>query len=85
MARLERVGEKKYRIVYDVPPTNGRVRQQKTETLEGVTKGEAQAILAKRKEAAAKCERVADASITVSELFEKFMGTRRRLAVLMAA
>jgi integrase len=80
MARLERVGEKKYRIVYDVPPTNGRVRQQKTETLEGVTKVEAQAILAKRKEAAATCERVADPSITVSELFEKFMGTRRRLA-----
>jgi hypothetical protein len=47
---LRKIGDKKFRIMYDVVPVNGK-RQQKTETLVGVTKKQAEAILAKRKAA----------------------------------
>jgi integrase len=78
MANIKRVGDKKYRIVYDVPSVNGRPRQQKMETLSGVTKQEAEVIRAKRIEAVRKGDYVHDTDMAMSDLFEKFMATRRR-------
>jgi integrase len=78
MANIKRVGEKKYRIVYDVPPGNGRPRQQKRETLVGVTKQEAEAIRAQRVEAIRKGEYIRETDMAMAELFEKFMATRRK-------
>ena len=45
---IKRLADKKYRIVYDVAPSGRRDRQQKRETLVGVTKKEAEATRAKR-------------------------------------
>ena len=45
MASIRKLGDKRYRIVYDAPPRNGK-RRQMTETLVGVTKAKAEAILA---------------------------------------
>lgn len=58
--------------MYDVPPSNGRRRQQKTETLFPVTKAQARLILAKREEDVA-IGRYVNEDITVSKLFERFM------------
>jgi integrase len=78
MANIKRVGEKKYRIVYDIPPVDGRPRQQKRETIIGVTKHEAEAIRAKRIEAIKKGEYVCETDMAMAHLFEKFMATRRK-------
>jgi integrase len=78
MAKPRRLGEKKYMIVYDVPPSNGKARQQKREILSGVTKQEAAAALAKRIEKIKKDEYIADSTITMSELFDKFMTVKRK-------
>ncbi len=73
MAKPKHLGVKKYMIVYDVPPQNGKARQQKREILRGVTKHEAEAFLAKRIESVARGEYTADADMSLSDLFEKFM------------
>ncbi len=73
MAKPKHLGVKKYMIVYDVPPQNGKGRQQKREILRGVTKHEAESFLAKRIESVARGEYTADADMTMSDLFEKFM------------
>jgi integrase len=73
MAKPKHLGNKKYMIVYDVPPQNGKARQQKREILHGVTKHEAESFLAKRIESVARGEYTADADMTMSDLFEKFM------------
>ena len=73
MAKPKHLGVKKYMIVYDVPPQNGKARQQKRETFRGVTKHEAESFLAKRIESVARGEYTADADMTMSDLFEKFM------------
>jgi integrase len=78
VANIKRVGEKKYKIVYDVPPTDGRARQQKKETLVGVTRHEAEAIRAKRIESIKKGEYVHETDMSMAELFEKFMATRKK-------
>lgn len=82
MGYLKRYGDKKYRIIYDLLPENGK-RRQKRETLEGVSKKEAEAILAEReaeirkqREAIENGEHVKD-EITFSELFERFMKSKR--------
>lgn len=72
MGYLKQVGDKKWRIVYDVPPLGGRRRQQRTETLFPVTKAQAKLTLAKREEAVAIGRFVTD-DIMVSTLFERFM------------
>jgi hypothetical protein len=73
MAKPKHLGVKKYMIVYDVPPQNGKGRQQKREILRGVTKHEAESFLAKRIESVARGEYTADADMTMSDLFDKFM------------
>ena len=73
MAKPKRLGNKKYMIVYDVPPRNGKARQQKREILSGVTKIEAEAVLAKRVERAKIHGYADDSGMTMSELFDKFM------------
>jgi len=73
MAKPKHLGVKKYMIVYDVPPQNGKGRQQKREILRGVTKHEAESFLAKRIESVARGEYTAHADMTMSDLFEKFM------------
>lgn len=73
MGCLKRIGDKKYRIVYDLP-SNGK-RKQKTETLNGVTRPEAEAILAKRKAQVSSAD-YAFEEITISTLFVRFMQSR---------
>jgi len=73
MAKPKHLGVKKYMIVYDVPPQNGKARQQKREILRGVTKHEAESFLAKRIESVARGEYTAGADMTMSDLFDKFM------------
>jgi integrase len=73
MAKPKHLGVKKYMIVYDVPPQNGKARQQKREILRGVTKHEAESFLAKRIESVARGEYTPDADMTMSDLFDKFM------------
>lgn len=72
MGYLKQLGDKKWRIVYNVTPPNGRRRRQKTETLFPVTKAQAKLILAKREEAVAIGKFIVD-DITVSTLFERFI------------
>lgn len=74
---VKRLGDKKYRIVYDVPPSGGNPRKQKRETLVGVTKKEAEATRAKRIEDVATGRCVKDDDMTLSELFESFMAQKR--------
>jgi len=75
MGYLKRVGDRKYRIVYDVPPRGGKARQQKTETLVGVTKPEAEAYLAKRKSETNAGLRIPE-EITIATLYERFRESR---------
>lgn len=76
MGYLKRLADKRYRIKYEIPPTNGRTRQQKTETLLGVTKKEAEAILASR-QAQVSSGNYKSEDITVSMLFERFMEVKK--------
>ena len=77
MGYLKRVGDKKYRIMYDVVPTNGKKRQQKTETLVATTKKLAEAFLAKREAAVATGENVRTDPPSVAELIDIFMKQKR--------
>ena len=80
MGYLRKVGDKKFRIMYDVVFVNGK-RRQKTETLVGVTKKQAEAILAKRKAAVVAGEYLPCADMTMNELFDRFMQAKEgRLA-----
>jgi integrase len=78
MAKPKHLGVKKYMIVYDVPPQNGKGRQQKREILRGVTKHEAESFLAKRIESVARGEYTAHADMTMSDLFDKFMAHKAK-------
>jgi integrase len=69
---LKKIGDRKWRLVYDVTPPNGRRRRQKTETLFPATKAQAKRTLAKREEAVAIGKFIVD-DITVSKLFERFI------------
>lgn len=77
MGYLKSLGNKRYRIMYDVPPTDGRKRQQKTETLVNKTKKEAEAILAKREEAVSNGTYVKDDDMALSRLFASFMDKKK--------
>ena len=72
MGFLKQIGDRKWRIVYDVTPPNGQRRRQKTETLFPVSRSQAKLILAKREETVAIGKFVVD-DITVSTLFERFI------------
>ena len=82
MGYLKRIADKKYRIMYDVLPENGK-RRQRRETLEGVTKRQAEAILAERKaEILAKrksidCGEQPKDEILLGDLFEGFMKAKQ--------
>ena len=78
MGYLKRYGDKKYRIIYDVLRSNGK-RRQRRETLTGVSKKQAEAILAER-EAAILAQRKAlengdqaKDEVTLVTLFEAFL------------
>ena len=74
---IKRLADKKYRIVYDVPPSGDSPRKQKRETLVGVTKKEAEATRAKRIEEVTNGQYVKDDDMNLSELFERFMAQKR--------
>jgi len=77
---LRKIGDKKFRIMYDVVSVNGK-RQQKTETLVGVTKRQAEAFLAKRKAAVVAGEFLPFGDMTMNALFDRFMQAKQgRLA-----
>ena len=78
MAKPKRLGDKKYMIVYDVSPRNGKTRQQKREILNNVTRKEAEAVLAKRLESTKAGAYIEDSAMTVSELCGKFIAARRK-------
>ena len=90
MGYLKRIGDKKYRMQYDILPENGE-RRFKRETFENVTKKEAEAKLAQR-EAAVLAKRKALESggtvkdeVILDELFEGFMkakGTNKESTTL---
>lgn len=82
MGYLKRIADKTYRTQYDASLTKGK-RHLKRETLKGVTKKQAEAILAQREaEVLAKRkalelgERVKD-QITIGELLDQFMESKR--------
>lgn len=80
MGYLRKLGEKKFRIVYDIVSVNG-IRRQKTETLTGVTKKQAEALLAKRRATVLAGEFPSSTSMTMNELFDRFMQSKEnRLA-----
>ena len=83
MGFVKRLADKRYLIKYDVVPTNGKRRQLKTKTLNGVTKQEAEAFVAERKaevrkqrSAIATGEQVKD-EVILSDLFADFLGQKR--------
>lgn len=80
MGYIRKLGDKKFRIVYDVISIDGK-RRQKTETLFGVTKTQAEALLAKRKAAVLVGECTPSADMTMNELFDRFIQSKEnRLA-----
>ena len=72
MGYLRKLGERKYRIIYDLAPI-GSNRRQRTETLVGVTKQQAEAILAKRKLEVSIGELSLESTLSMNELFDRFM------------
>jgi integrase len=82
MGFIRRLADKRYRIIYDDVPVNGK-RQQKTETLEDVSKKDAEAILAERKVQVRKRREalenggVLKDEVPFSELFEMFLSQKR--------
>jgi integrase len=77
VASIRKLGDKRYRIVYDAPPRNGK-RRQMTETLVGITKAKAEAILADRKRTVTGGQFVADQEITLNDLFDRFMDVKSK-------
>jgi len=77
VASIRKLGDKRYRIVYDAPPRNGK-RRQMTETLVGVTKAKAEAILADRKRTVTGGQFVADQEMTLNDLFDRFMEVKSK-------
>ena len=80
MGYLKKIGDKKFRIMYDVPWMNGK-RRQKTETLVRTTKRHAEAILAEREAAVVRGECATSGDVRMNELFDRFMQVKaERLA-----
>jgi integrase len=68
---LRKLGEKKYRIIYDLTPI-GSKRKQRTETLVGITKQQAEAILAKRKNEVSFGELALASELRMNDVFDRF-------------
>ena len=80
MGYLRKLGEKKYRIIYDLAPI-GTKRRQRTETLVGVTKAQAEAILAQRKSEVARGTLALESELCMNDVFDRFMHAKtERLA-----
>jgi integrase len=69
---LRKLEDRKYRIIYDLADACGK-RRQRTETLVGVTKQEAEAILAQRKREVSRGELPVETEIRMNELFDRFV------------
>lgn len=82
MGYLKRYGDKKYRIIYNVLPEGGK-RRQKRETLEGVSKKQAESILAEREAAIlAQHKAIEDGEqlkdeVILSTLFDGFLSQKQ--------
>ncbi len=76
MGFIKKLGDKRYLIKFNVRPINGKARQQKTETLKGCTKKQAEAILAQRK-AQVDSGTYIQEQITVAMLFDVFMAAKK--------
>lgn len=76
MGYLKPLGEKRFRIVYDLPLQNGK-RKQKTETLENTTKKAAHATLAAREATVSKGLYSGDETTTFGDFFVTFMKKKR--------
>ena len=72
MGYLRKLGKKKYRIIYDLGMAGGK-RRQRTETLFGLTKQQAQGLLAKRKNEVSLGELSLRPELQMNELFDRFM------------
>lgn len=77
MGSVKRIKDKTYRIVYDIPSADG-TRKQKRETVYNVTKAEAEATLAKRKEQARTSQYVRDKNFTIADLFAEFFQVKEQ-------
>jgi integrase len=77
MGYIKRIGDKKYRIVYDLPRGKDGMRRQKTETIVGKSKPEAEAHLMRRKQQIANLQPIVDETLTVDELYERFIVEKR--------
>lgn len=77
MGYIKRLGDKKYRVMYDLPRI-GDKRRQKTETHVGVTKKQVELYLAEREKAVIGGEYVEDSGITLDDVFDRFMAARQR-------
>lgn len=77
MGSVKRLRDKVYRVVYDIPSTDG-TRKQKRETLYNVTRSEAEETRAKRKEQAKYRRALRSPNVTVAELFGEFFQIKRR-------
>ena len=78
MGYIKRIGDKKYRIVYDLPRGKDGMRRQKTETIVGKSKPDAEAHLMTRKQQIANLQPIVDEALTVDELYERFMTEKKR-------
>jgi integrase len=76
MGCLTSLGNKRFRIRYDVLPENGR-RRQRTETLENTTKKAAYAALADRESKATRGFYSGNDTTTFGEFFDTFMTKKR--------
>jgi integrase len=74
---IKRLADKKYRIMYDLPPQGAR-RRQKTETLVGVTKKQAELYVADREKAVIKGDYVEDSGATLNSVFDRFMAAKQK-------
>ncbi|HEY0396089.1 MAG TPA: hypothetical protein VGD01_16460 [Candidatus Elarobacter sp.] len=77
MGYIKRLADKKFRVMYDLP-RNGDKRRQKTETLVGLSKKQAELYVAEREKAVIGGEYVEDSGITLNDVFDRFIAAKRR-------
>jgi integrase len=79
MSYLKRTGKKQYQAKYDVPPPTGRKRKLETITLKNMTQPEAEAEVARLKAAAWKLGPVENPNMTMNQLFDLYIESRKRI------
>ena len=77
MGYIKRLADKKFRVIYDLPRIRDK-RRQKTETLVGVTKKQAELYVADREKAVIGGDYVEDSGITLNDVFDRFMASKLR-------